>query len=114
MFSFVAYDLVDKFQNIEKLQQKDIEFRYITVESAVLYEKEQNIYMENHNATLSLLRLIRGLDFIRKFLETFYANIDTPKKTHELAVQVYEQTLAFRHKWYLFKSLFSISSLSIV
>lgn len=99
MFSFVAYDLVDKFQNIEKLQQKDAEFKYATVESAIEHEKEQNIYMVNHNATLSLLRLIRGLDFIRKFLDTFYSHIDSPKKTHELAVQVYDQTLAFRHKW---------------
>ena len=99
MFSFVAYDLVDKFQNIEKLQQQDDSMNYVTVESAIQYEKEQNIYMVNHNATLSLLRLIRGLDFIRKFLETFYDNIDSHKKTHELAVQVYEQTLAFRHKW---------------
>ena len=100
MFSFVAYDLVDKFQNIEKLQQKDADLRYVTVESAILYEKEQNIHMVNQNATLSLLRLIRGLDFIRKFLDTFYHNIETPKKTHEWAVQVYDQTLAFRHKWY--------------
>ena len=99
MFSFVAYDLVDKFQNIEKLQQQDEEMNYVTVESAINYEKEQNIHTVNQNATLSLLRLIRGLDFIRKFLETFYDNIDSPKKTHELAVQVYEQTLAFRHKW---------------
>lgn len=55
--------------------------------------------MINHNATLSILRLIRGLDFIRKILDNLVHNQDNNKKTHDLAWNAYEQTLAFRHKW---------------
>ena len=72
---------------------------YLTVQSAVDHEKAENVYMINHNATLSILRLIRGLEFIKKILENIYNNQDNNKKSHELAVNAYDQTIAFRHKW---------------
>ena len=55
--------------------------------------------MINENATLSILRLIRGLEFISKLLESMQNNMDTNKKMHELAWQTYNHTLAFRHGW---------------
>lgn len=100
LFTFVAADLIDKFQNIEKCMTNDGENNnYVTVQRALDYEKEAGIYMVNHNATLSLLRLIRGLEFIRKILENLYQNQDNGKKSYELAGQAYDATLAFRHRW---------------
>ncbi len=97
---------MDKFQNLEKCMQNDQNKKnYSTVQSSIDYEKENNIYMINHNATLSLLRLIRGLDFIRKFLENLHKNRDNNKKTPELATIAYEQTLSFRHKWVVRKAV---------
>lgn len=93
-------ELNDKFQNIEKLQaNEELKHYYVTVKSCIDYEKNKNIYMVNQNATLSLLRLNRGLEFIRKFLENMYHNQDNKKKSYELAYKAYEDTLSFRHHW---------------
>jgi len=99
LFSFVAADLVDKFNNLEKCLAQDKNNNYATIQSAIDYEKKHEIYMENQNATLSILRLIRGLEFISKLLENMHNNMDSNKKMPELAWQVYNQTLAHRHGW---------------
>lgn len=70
---------------------------YVTIHSAIEYEKSTGIYKKEKKVTLSLLRLMRGLDFLRKFIEAIYNNQKTSKKSHELAWEVYEQTLSFRH-----------------
>lgn len=99
IFSFVVNDLNDKFHKIEKVMSKNTNNNYyLTVHSAIEYEKNTNIYMNEKNVTLSLLRLIRGLDFLRKFITSLYENKDNAKKSREIAWEVYEQTLAFRHK----------------
>ncbi|RNA14176.1 ceramide-1-phosphate transfer [Brachionus plicatilis] len=99
VFGFVVHDISDKFHKIEKTIAKDApNNNYATVHSAIEYEKANDIYMKEKKVTLSLLRLMRGLDFLRKFIEAIYYNQNTPKKSHELAWEVYEQTLAFRHK----------------
>jgi hypothetical protein len=91
-------ELNDKFHNIEKLtRSQETKAFYTTIQSSIEYEKEKNIYMVNQNATLSLLRLNRGLEFIKKFLENLYQNQDNKKKTYELASKAYEDTLSFRH-----------------
>lgn len=100
MFNFVKADLVDKFNNIEKCIQNDETGKnYLTVQSIIDYEKSTNIYMINQNGTLSILRLIRGLDFIRTMVENLYRNKDNNKKTPELACAAYNKVLAFRHNW---------------
>ena len=77
MFSFVKMELNDKFTNIDKLTQNDeLKENYKTVKSLIEYEKKTNVYMINQNATLSLLRLNRGLEFLYKFLENIYNNQD--------------------------------------
>ena len=100
VFNFVKSDLVDKFQNLDRCIKNDVsQNNYETIQSSINYEKSLNIFMMNQNATLSILRLIRGLDFLRKFLENLHKNKDNNKKTPELAGLAYEQTLSFRHKW---------------
>ena len=42
--------------------------------------------MGNQNATLSLLRLHRGLEFIRKFLENLHHNQDNKYKPAETSL----------------------------
>ncbi len=100
MFSFVKMELNDKFTNIDRLAQNDeLKENYKTVKSLIEYEKITNVYMINQNATLSLLRLNRGLEFLYKFLENIYNNQDNKKKSYELASKAYNDTLAFRHYW---------------
>ena len=98
IFSFVSADLIDKFQNLEKCFERE-KSQYQTVELMIEYEKKNKIYMENHNGTLSLLRLIRGLDYLRVLLDLIHQNQDNNKKSHELGCMAYDKTLAFRHIW---------------
>jgi len=100
VFNFVKTDLTDKFQNIEKCIENDAtRTYYASVQSFIEHEKTNQIYMVNHNATVSLLRLIRGLDFIRMFLENLYNNKENSKKSPELAWTAYTETISFRHNW---------------
>jgi len=102
VFGFVKSDLVDKLDTIDReiLQEKldnggGVNVNYVTVHGAVEYEKN----VGKDTATVAILRLMRGLDFIRRFLEGLYKNQDTNKKPYDLALAAYEQTLAFRHTW---------------
>jgi len=101
VFTFVKSDLVDKIDIIERCHQQDAKENgsssgnYATIDGAVEYEKACG----RDKATLAMLRLMRGLDFIRRFLENFYKNQDNNKKPYDLALSAYEQTLAFRHSW---------------
>jgi hypothetical protein len=71
----------------------------MTIQTAIEYEKSKDTFMVNHNATLSILRLIRGLDFIRQLIDGLNHSANDNKKIHEIAVHAYETTLSFRHKW---------------
>jgi len=101
VFGFVKSDLVDKLDIIEReiRQEKEqcdgINKHYVTIESTVEHEKS----IGKNTATIAILRLMRGLDFIQRFLEGLYKNQETNKKPYELALAAYEQTLAFRHTW---------------
>jgi hypothetical protein len=98
IFTFVAADLIDKFQNIERCLSEH-GAPYLTVQSAVEFEKDNDTFMINHNGVLSILRLMRGLDFIRKIIEGLMNSTSDNKKTQEIATHAYETALAFRHKW---------------
>jgi len=96
----VPADLNDKFQNIEKCMRNDGDnCHYTTVQSSLLYETENDIHTLNHNATLSLLRLVRGLEFVCRLLDNLHVNRDNGKRTYELAALSYSETLAHRHHW---------------
>jgi len=101
VFGFVKSDLVDKLDIIEReiaQEQQDrdgVNVYYVTIHGAVVYEKS----IGKDTATVAILRLMRGLDFIRRFLEGLNKNQDTNKKPYDLALAAYEQTLAFRHTW---------------
>ncbi|CAF0826502.1 unnamed protein product [Brachionus calyciflorus] len=99
VFGFVVSDIKDKFHKIDKAMIKDgNNNHYVTVHTAIEYEKSTGFYNDNKSVTLSLLRLMRGLDFLRKFIDSIYHNQNNSKKSHDLAWEVYEKTLAFRHK----------------
>jgi hypothetical protein len=98
IFGFVSWELNDKCGNVDKCILKDPS-KYMTVTEAVEYEKVSGIYKIHSKTSISLLRLLRGLDFIRRLVENCYSNLESDRKLPELAYEAYEQTLAFRHKW---------------
>lgn len=114
IFSFVTAELNDKCSNIEKCIQKEFTttnnnntttsggsgpIYYATVKSAIEYEKSNGTYAIHKQTTISLLRLLRGLDFIRRLCDNAYSNMETNKRCHEIALEAYDETLAFRHRW---------------
>jgi hypothetical protein len=98
MFGFVSWELNDKCGRVENCMLSEPS-EYTTVSNAIEYEKIQGIHKVNKNASISLLRLHRGLDLIRRLVENCYSNLESKRKLSELAYEAYEQTLAFRHKW---------------
>lgn len=99
LFTFANIELNDKIGNVERCINNDTENHYVTVKSAIEYEKATGLYKTHSNTSVSLLRLLRGLDFIRKLLEMAYQNFDNDKKCYEIAWTAYQQTLGPRHPW---------------
>lgn len=97
IFGFVSWELNDKCGNVDKCIVKD-PIHYRTVAEAIEFEKSTGIYKVHSKTSVSLLRLLRGLDFIRRLVESTYNQLDSDKKLPELAYGAYEETLAFRHK----------------
>lgn len=98
IFGFVSWELNDKCGNVDKCIKKE-PTKYRTVAEAIEHEKSTNIYKVHQNTSISLLRLLRGLDFIRRLVEKTYDQLESDKKLPELAYSAYEDTLAFRHRW---------------
>ena len=91
-------ELNSKFENLEECLLRD-RTHYMTVQNAIEYEKKSDIHMHDKNATLSVLRLMRGLDFIRHLISNLYENRDNTRKSHDIVGQAYDQTLGHRHRW---------------
>lgn len=87
-----------KCKIIEKCIESD-PVNYESVHSAVEYEKSIDIYKDHGQATVTILRLMRGLDFIRLLMDDAFVNMDTKKKCTDIALDAYDKTLAFRQKW---------------
>jgi hypothetical protein len=101
LFSFATIELNDKIGNIERcLRRGDKAYNYDTVRSMIVYEKSNGIHHVHANGTISLLRLLRALDFTRQLLQATYENHDNERrKASNIGWTAYEQTLAFRHAW---------------
>ena len=104
VFGFVSSDLKQKIEVLVELVGKD-ELNYITIKSMITYEKENNILDKgNHtNGARTLLRLHRGLDFIREFLRQL-SELSDSDKTSSCCQEAYNKTLAKHHPWVIRKA----------
>ncbi|XP_076242017.1 ceramide-1-phosphate transfer protein [Calliopsis andreniformis] len=104
VFSFVSSDLKQKIEILVELVSKDDQ-NYTTVKSMIIYEKENNILDKGDytNGARTLLRLHRGLDFIREFLRQLSELSDT-EKTSSCCQDAYNKTLAKHHPWVIRKA----------
>ncbi|XP_053996172.1 ceramide-1-phosphate transfer protein [Hylaeus anthracinus] len=104
VFSFVSTDLKQKIEILIELVSKDNQ-NYTTVKSMIIYEKENNILGNGDytNGARTLLRLHRGLDFIREFLRRLCDLSDT-EKTSSCCQDAYNKTLAKHHPWVIRKA----------
>ncbi|KAK6642814.1 hypothetical protein RUM43_004316 [Polyplax serrata] len=104
-FQFVASDVKSKIRILDKLCNEELEqsqkiTNFLTVKSMVNYERDSGLLKNSKyvSGCRTLLRLHRGLDFIRKFLEEIY-NSENGAKLGGVARQTYDKTLAEYHTW---------------
>ncbi|XP_076654983.1 ceramide-1-phosphate transfer protein [Halictus rubicundus] len=104
VFGFVSSDLKQKIEMLVELLTKDDQ-NYTTVKSMILYEKENNILDkgDHSNGARTLLRLHRGLDFIREFLRQL-GDLSDADKTSNSCQDAYNKTLAKHHPWVIRKA----------
>ncbi|KOC68552.1 Glycolipid transfer protein domain-containing protein 1 [Habropoda laboriosa] len=104
VFGFVSSDLKQKIEILIELVNKD-EQNYTTVKSMIEYEKESNMLDkgDHTNGARTLLRLHRGLDFIREFLRQL-GDLSDCDKTSSCCQDAYNKTLAKHHPWVIRKA----------
>ncbi|OAD55338.1 Glycolipid transfer protein domain-containing protein 1 [Eufriesea mexicana] len=104
VFGFVSSDLKQKIEVLIELMNKN-EQCYITIKSMIEYEKESNILDKGDctNGSRTLLRLHRGLDFIREFLRQL-GELSDSDKTSSCCQDAYNKTLAKHHPWVIRKA----------
>lgn len=104
VFGFVSSDLKEKIQVLNDLMNRD-DRNYTTIKSMIEYEKENKILDkgDHSNGARTLLRLHRGLDFIREFLRQL-GELSDSDKTSSCCQDAYNKTLAKHHPWVVRKA----------
>ncbi|EEB16424.1 glycolipid transfer protein, putative [Pediculus humanus corporis] len=104
-FQFVASDVKNKIEILNKFQNEELTkneklIYFSTVKSMVNHEIESNLLKDSKyvSGSRTLLRLHRGLDFIRKFLKAIY-DAENNEKLGVIARETYDKTLAEYHSW---------------
>ncbi|KAL0123076.1 hypothetical protein PUN28_007602 [Cardiocondyla obscurior] len=104
VFSFVSSDLKQKIDILTELKNKDDQ-NYMTIKSMIEYEKENKLFEKSDfvNGARTLLRLHRGLDFIKEFLLQL-RDLPDVDKTSCCCQDAYNKTLAKYHPWVIRKT----------
>ncbi|XP_077994826.1 ceramide-1-phosphate transfer protein-like [Glandiceps talaboti] len=108
IFSFVARDLKDKIDTLQQRQRSEYKEHYRTVQSMVQYEVNNNLINRRsptglRSGTNMLIRLHRPLQFIIEFMREF-RDSDESVRIANLAMKVYNKTLAKYHIWIVRKA----------
>ncbi|KAG1652456.1 Ceramide-1-phosphate transfer protein [Nymphon striatum] len=105
VFAFVASDVIEKVEILEKLRQSEDKEHYVSIESMIKHEKENSLLEKENfvNGSRTLLRLHRALEFIYQFIEML-SKADDNDTTSSFAQGSYKATLAQFHPWLLQKA----------
>ncbi|XP_050682706.1 ceramide-1-phosphate transfer protein isoform X1 [Leptidea sinapis] len=105
VFSFVSSDVRSKIKIMEKLRVGEASIYYESFKKMMKYEKETNLYEKNDfvSGSRTMLRLHRGLDFIRLFLKRI-SDAEETVNTCTTCQGSYNETLAEFHPWYIRKA----------
>lgn len=105
VFSFVSSDVKSKIKVMEKHREGEDAVHYDSFKKMMKYEKDTNLYDKNGfvSGSRTMLRLHRGLDFIRLFLKRL-SEADENMNTCTTCQGSYNETLANFHPWYIRKA----------
>uniref|UniRef100_A0A336MVV4 CSON008513 protein n=1 Tax=Culicoides sonorensis TaxID=179676 RepID=A0A336MVV4_CULSO len=103
VFGFVSSDIKSKVDILEELRKTDIE-KYFSVKSMMDHERDTDLLEKKHfvSGSRTLLRLHRGLDFLRDFLRRL-SELDGEENTCAACRLAYNETLAHFHPWLIQK-----------
>lgn len=101
VFGFVSSDIRSKVNILEELRLKDVD-NYRSVQRMMLHERDNGLLHKANfvSGCRTLLRLHRGLDFLRDFLRRIAALQDTEKSCSACQLS-YGETLAKYHPWFI-------------
>ncbi|XP_050352179.1 ceramide-1-phosphate transfer protein [Nymphalis io] len=105
VFSFVSSDVRSKIKIMEKHKTGEDSLYYESFKKMMKYEKETNLHEKNGftSGSRTMLRLHRGLDFIRLFLKRL-SDAEECVNTCTTCQGSYNETLAEFHPWYIRKA----------
>ncbi|CAH2232400.1 ceramide-1-phosphate transfer protein [Pararge aegeria] len=105
VFSFVSSDVKSKIKVMEKLRAGEDTLYYESFKKMMKYEKETSLHEKNGfvSGSRTMLRLHRGLDFIRLFLKRL-SESEEGVNTCTTCQGSYNETLAEFHPWYIRKA----------
>uniref|UniRef100_A0A6M2DF26 Glycolipid transfer protein domain-containing protein n=1 Tax=Xenopsylla cheopis TaxID=163159 RepID=A0A6M2DF26_XENCH len=101
VFGFVSSDLKSKVDILENLlNDTNKGDNFLTFKSMIEYEKNNDLLDKEEyvSGSRTLLRLHRGLDFIREFLRAL-GELENCQKTSHVCQIAYNNTLAKYHPW---------------
>lgn len=105
VFGFVSSDVKSKLDIlVELLESDETGTCYVSIKTMMLYEKDEGLFEKKDyvSGSRTLLRLHRGLDFIRVFLRSL-GELQHSDRTSYVCQQAYDQTLAQYHPWLIKK-----------
>ncbi|GLH00740.1 Ceramide-1-phosphate transfer protein [Gryllus bimaculatus] len=100
VFGFVASDVKSKIEILEELRKGTEGDNFTTLKRMVKYESEAGLLKKSNyvSGCRTFLRLHRGLDFIRLFLQRV-GELQNNDKTTTVCQEAYNETLAKFHPW---------------
>ncbi|PNF32371.1 Ceramide-1-phosphate transfer protein [Cryptotermes secundus] len=104
VFAFVASDVKSKIEILEELRQGENGEHFSTLKKMIRYESENGLLNKSGytSGSRTLLRLHRGLDFIKLFLQKV-SELQDEDKTCGVCQEAYNSTLANFHPWIIRK-----------
>ncbi|XP_049877065.1 ceramide-1-phosphate transfer protein [Pectinophora gossypiella] len=105
VFSFVSSDVKSKIKVMEKHREGEHAVYYDSFQKMMKYEKDTNLHEKSGfvSGSRTMLRLHRGLDFIRLFLKRI-SEAEDSANTCAVCQAAYNETLAEFHPWYIRKA----------
>ncbi|XP_031625480.1 ceramide-1-phosphate transfer protein [Contarinia nasturtii] len=104
VFGFVSSDVKSKIEVLESHRQKEYAEQFETFSKMLEYEKSSALLDKKDyvSGSRTLLRLHRGLAFVREFLLRL-SEIESHEKTTGICKTAYNDTLAQYHPWIIRK-----------
>lgn len=99
-FGFIGSEIESKIKILRDYQSGENRDHYKTVKHMIDYEQSSELIQKSDyvSGSRTLLRLHRGLDFFRLFLEKI-SRLSPDEPTNKVGQEVYEQTMGLYHSW---------------